>query len=245
MLSALKLYSARPDLPGPVESFMSDGGLTSNFPIHFFDDWLPSHPTFGLDLVPFPEGGHPGDHAPVLMPRGADSPRVPHWTSATNLIGFVRQIEDASRNWRDELQAELPGFRDRVCQIRLGAAEGGFNLSADPETVIRLAGRGRAAGREIIEKFDWHQHRFIRYLTLMEMLQDNFALLAERFGMYGDWLASGAPEATAYRAGRDGAWCVAAERATAQLIEHAPTGSRFDTGEKPQPEPAMRIGPRV
>lgn len=29
----------------------SDGGIASNFPIHFFDRWLPTHPTFGINLV--------------------------------------------------------------------------------------------------------------------------------------------------------------------------------------------------
>jgi Patatin-like phospholipase len=31
----------------------SDGGLTSNFPIHFFDSPIPTRPTFGLNLVDF------------------------------------------------------------------------------------------------------------------------------------------------------------------------------------------------
>jgi hypothetical protein len=218
LLSSLKLYSARADLPGPVESFMSDGGITSNFPIHFFDDWLPSHPTFGLDLVPFPEGGHGKDAAPVSMPSGPDAPRVPHWTNAKTLGAFLRQIEDASRNRRDELQAELPGFRDRVCQIGMAPGEGGFNLQADPSTVSSLMDRGRAAGREILDKFDWAQHRFIRYVTLMEMLQENFSLLSARFGDYRRWLASDASERIAAREGRGAEWRSDAERATALLI---------------------------
>jgi len=32
----------------------SDGGIASNFPIHFFDRWLPTHPTFGINLVQLP-----------------------------------------------------------------------------------------------------------------------------------------------------------------------------------------------
>ena len=245
LLSSLKLYSARSDLPGPVESHMSDGGITSNFPIHFFDDWLPDHPTFGLDLVPFPEGGHGRDAAPIFMPSGPDAPSVPHWTNAKTLGAFLRQIEDASRNWRDELQAELPGFRDRVCQIRMAPGEGGFNLQADPSTVNSLMDRGRAAGLEILEKFDWDQHRFIRYVTLMEMLQENFSLLSARFSEYRKWLASDASERIAAREGRSAEWRTDAERATARFIEHAPEAPAFDSGESPQPAPAMRIGPRV
>ncbi|MGZ4169637.1 MAG: hypothetical protein ACXVUX_19260 [Solirubrobacteraceae bacterium] len=214
-------------------------------PIHFFDDWLPGHPTFGLDLVPFPDGGRGEDAAPVWMPTGPDAVRAPHWTNAKTLGAFLRQIEDASRNWRDELQAELPGFRDRVCQIRMAPGEGGLNLQADPSTVNALMDRGRAAGREILEKFDWDQHRFTRYVTLMEMLQQNFSLLSARFGDYGRWLGSDASQPIAAREGRGAEWRKNAERATALLIDHAPAPPVFDAGERSDPEPAMRIGPRV
>jgi len=33
------------------ENWFSDGGISSNFPIHFFDAWLPSRPTFGINLA--------------------------------------------------------------------------------------------------------------------------------------------------------------------------------------------------
>jgi hypothetical protein len=244
-LSALKLYTARSDQQGPVESFISDGAITSNFPIHFFDEWLPGHPTFGLDLVPAPQTGGPDDDGPVFMPTAGDDRRSLHATNVKNLGGLLRQIEDATRNWRDELQAELPGFRDRVCQIRMAPGEGGFNLGADPDTIGKLLERGRAAGREILATFDWDQHRFIRYLTLMEMLQQNLSLLADRFGEYEEWLSAGAPEATMYRAGRDAAWCAAAAKATAALLQSAPGEPSFESGEQPLPPPTMRIAPNV
>jgi predicted acylesterase/phospholipase RssA len=37
-------------------NWFSDGGICSNFPIHFFDTWLPQRPTFGIKLTAFPEG---------------------------------------------------------------------------------------------------------------------------------------------------------------------------------------------
>src|SRR4029077_18943429 len=58
LLSAVPLYAAnfeREPKEGkyPLEAcWFSDGGLTSNFPIHFFDAPLPLRPTFGIDLVP-------------------------------------------------------------------------------------------------------------------------------------------------------------------------------------------------
>jgi hypothetical protein len=36
-------------------NLFSDGGICSNFPIHFFDAWLPRRPTFGINLTAVPE----------------------------------------------------------------------------------------------------------------------------------------------------------------------------------------------
>lgn len=35
-------------------NWFSDGGICSNFPIHFFDRWLPTRPTFGIKLAALP-----------------------------------------------------------------------------------------------------------------------------------------------------------------------------------------------
>ncbi len=35
-------------------NWFSDGGISSNFPIHFFDEWLPIRPTFGINLISLP-----------------------------------------------------------------------------------------------------------------------------------------------------------------------------------------------
>jgi predicted acylesterase/phospholipase RssA len=37
--------------------WFSDGGICSNFPIHFFDNWLPRRPTFGISLTDLPQDG--------------------------------------------------------------------------------------------------------------------------------------------------------------------------------------------
>jgi hypothetical protein len=36
-------------------NWFSDGAICSNFPIHFFDSWFPTRPTFGINLVSAPE----------------------------------------------------------------------------------------------------------------------------------------------------------------------------------------------
>ncbi|MDJ0513311.1 MAG: patatin-like phospholipase family protein [Methyloceanibacter sp.] len=59
LLSAVPLYAANFEAPTtddgkfPLQRcWFSDGGLTSNFPLHFFDSPLPSRPTFGINLIP-------------------------------------------------------------------------------------------------------------------------------------------------------------------------------------------------
>ena len=37
-------------------NWFSDGGLTANLPVHFFDSPLPTRPTFAIDLAPFAPG---------------------------------------------------------------------------------------------------------------------------------------------------------------------------------------------
>jgi hypothetical protein len=63
LLSAVPLYAYdqeaecefREQHP-PARCWFSDGGICSNFPMHFFDSPLPRWPTFGITLVPKPEG---------------------------------------------------------------------------------------------------------------------------------------------------------------------------------------------
>ncbi len=42
-------------------NWFSDGGICSNFPIHFFDGTLPRRPTFGITLTSMPENAVSGD----------------------------------------------------------------------------------------------------------------------------------------------------------------------------------------
>jgi predicted acylesterase/phospholipase RssA len=63
--SAIPLYTIKPTAFEKVArtrlaeddlqiNLFSDGGITSNFPIHSFDRWLPTRPTFGITLAPMP-----------------------------------------------------------------------------------------------------------------------------------------------------------------------------------------------
>ena len=75
--------------PGVIRcAWFSDGGITSNFPIHFFDRPLPRWPTFGINLGPFPPGREPDldqaenvwsptDNAGGILPRWSGIDGVP------------------------------------------------------------------------------------------------------------------------------------------------------------------------
>lgn len=60
LLSAFPLmtpdFGGKPAADGKIalrRLWLSDGGLTSNFPVHFFDSPIPAHPTFCLNLVDY------------------------------------------------------------------------------------------------------------------------------------------------------------------------------------------------
>ena len=87
LISAVRLYTISatcPQLDGIYcprrediqPNWFSDGGICSNFPIHFFDSWLPTHPTFGINLTALPKSAFsdlPEIERDVLRTLGAES----------------------------------------------------------------------------------------------------------------------------------------------------------------------------
>ena len=144
LLSALPLYQESA-LDTPRPNLFSDGGISSNFPVQFFDAWFPGRPTFAIDLAEYPAGD---DREVFMLPNPLD-PAVPRWDAVDSLPGFLSHIKDTAQNWRDTLQSELPGLRDRVCQIRFAKGQGGLYLDMDAATIADLVRRGRLAGETI------------------------------------------------------------------------------------------------
>jgi hypothetical protein len=71
----------------------SDGDLTSNFPIHFFDAPIPGRPTFGINLVPDTATMGEKGVEPVLEARRnpadvAQNPWLNVWMPTTNSTGI-------------------------------------------------------------------------------------------------------------------------------------------------------------
>lgn len=237
LLSAVRLHTRHSERSDVVETWLSDGGIASNFPIHFFDAWVPRFPTFGLDL----------------RPAGAEAEGGTRWTSVETTGRFLHQILDTMQNWRDTMQAGLPGYHDRVAPVALAAGEGGLNLDMDPAIIARLMARGADAGELLLRDFDWERHRFLRYLTLMQLLEANLHEAAPTFAAWAPDLACGVPSGAGdFLRGHDAAWCRAAATATGRLFAVAapwgvdpPPALGFERGSEPQPTPAMKVAPRV
>jgi predicted acylesterase/phospholipase RssA len=132
--------------------WFSDGGITSNFPIHLFDVLLPRWPTFGLNLEHRPGDVEPGDGV-HLAEQDSSPPTVPWSPLGSGAVGFARRILDTFLGWRDTMQAALPGFRGRIATVRQGAGEGGTNLFMPPEVIATLALRGYRAGEQLKTRF--------------------------------------------------------------------------------------------
>jgi hypothetical protein len=206
----------------PECCWFSDGGICSNFPIHFFDSALPRWPTFGIDLKPY----HP-DHpeTDVRMPQNNRGGILENWnrfdrattqhgvpmpdsvgpTNNGKLAGFLGAIVDTAREWRDNVQMRAPGYRDRIVHVSLSAVEGGLNLDMSSDRIRTLTDRGRVAGAQILSQYahpedestehiGWRNHQWVRYRNTMAVLQPMLREMAQAYrDGYGAMIRGGDP----------------------------------------------------
>lgn len=167
----------------------SDGGISSNFPIHLFDGLLPAWPTFGVLLEPKLPCRENMTYLPTQYfygwgerwDRFADEMKGP----TSRMGGYLGAIVSTMQNWNDNTLSRMPGVRDRVVRIRLNENEGGMNLNMDPKIMNIIAKRGAVAANELIARFapahgsgspavGWDEQRWIRFGVLLAMLQKRF-----------------------------------------------------------------------
>ena len=171
----------RSDAPARIAEFrecwFSDGGISSNFPIHLFDAALPLWPTFAIDLVyPNSDDRAPAERGPVFMPEHNAQGWQRTYQSigsrgaVSELVRFLFGIVATMQNWRDLLLARAPGQRDRIVHVALAADEGGMNLDMPDEVLQSIAAKGTAAG-ERFEAFAFDNHYWIRWRCLAAALQ--------------------------------------------------------------------------
>jgi predicted acylesterase/phospholipase RssA len=176
LLSAIPLYRLDRTLrldPQAMETprvcWLSDGGITSNFPVHLFDDLLPSRPTFGISLDGYDARRHGADR--VWMPTAAGGGIQRPIEPMGGLVAFAASILDSARNWQDSLQSVLPGYRERIVHIALDDTEGGLNLTMPAEVITNLAQYGDQAGKTL-SGFDFDEHRWRRFLSTYSALEE-------------------------------------------------------------------------
>lgn len=178
LLSAVPLYAADRsedhDNHALERCWFSDGGVCSNFPVHFFDSPLPRWPTLSLDLEAKPEGtppeilDQPGmvkDNADGIREKwnrfeysqkhvtGAAKPQQVEKSGAKKLLGLVGAFVTTMQNWSDQTQARLPGYRDRIARVGLTPKEGGLNLNMPEPRITALSKRGKLAADALIGRF--------------------------------------------------------------------------------------------
>lgn len=169
LIAAVPLYAVdRNGDQGVVRHLFSDGGITSNFPMHFFDALLPTRPTFGINLAS-PHPVHPDQL--TWLPKAALGGVIPRANPFDSVPGFAQALRDAIQNWSDNTQVTQRGYAERVVEIRLRPGEGGMNLQMPEEVIMALVLRGAEAGDQLLG-FEWDPHRVIRYRIAMTRLTD-------------------------------------------------------------------------
>jgi hypothetical protein len=194
LISAVPLWAFDRTLrePQPERCWFSDGGVSSNFPVHFFDAPLPQRPTFGIDL----DGFHP-DHP--RQPDEAQNVWLPSVGAANvlqtwhrfrpgegfgPLVDFANGLVRTMQSHVDTALTHQPGYRERIVHVHHQDSEGGLNLGMPADVVWTLARRGREAGRLLVHRFatdepdsSWSGHRWVRYRSALAALGE----LAEQF----------------------------------------------------------------
>jgi predicted acylesterase/phospholipase RssA len=169
------------------ELWFSDGGITSNFPVHFFDDAFPRWATVSLNLDVHP---HEAPHQDVWLPQDWDDVNIPVKALGPSGLGFGKAIFNTAMLWRDNLQSALPGYHNRIAQVRTSPGEGGTNLFMPREIIASLALRGALAGARLRTRFadegQWNRFRWLRLRTAMSNLENLRAGIQERRGFYED-----------------------------------------------------------
>lgn len=197
----------------------TDGGASSNFPIHMFDEAVPRWPTFGLWLdrvnpyqpgesvwLPKYQGQGWGDSWNRFDPEAAkEDERKYSRNSIKYLAGFLLGIASAGIDWRDRTSFRLPHVRNRVARLRLRSGEGGLNIAMPREKILEMAHRyGTRAGRLFVRRFAdvegqpsqaWREQRWVRMELLFNSLKERLAGLRTS----AEWAAHTMPMSDAIR----------------------------------------------
>lgn len=179
LFSAVPLYAVDYEADFPQRTLrrciFTDGGASSNFPIHLFDAAVPRWPTFGLWLgqrTPYPGAR---TNQPVWLPEysgegerdswnrfdpgsGVSGPGQPGSAGAQpgwgTLAKFLHAIVDGAKDWHDWTSLRMPHVRNRVARLLLEPGETGMHIGMPREQILRMADQyGTAAGKLFVSRF--------------------------------------------------------------------------------------------
>lgn len=241
------------DIPDPKirirDVLFTDGGLTSNFPITFFDSLLPRRPTFALSLDNLDPGMKP-DKGRVYLPHGAAGGAFWAIDAIKDLGAFVGAIMQVPRGWQDQMMSTMGAQRERVARVYLDpATEGGLNLGMPAALSRKLMGYGQVAGRKIVAEFDFDEHRWRRALVAYEKLERELEITHQTWNEagYGAWFEEYLPDVESYRE----VTLAQRHQIHARLGALAATAKKFDPpipGKDkhfPRPPGSLRIAPKI
>jgi predicted acylesterase/phospholipase RssA len=187
----------------PERCWFSDGGISSNFPIHFFDRLIPRWPTFAINLRPFRDDREEStDERLNTRMVEAEDQKVPDWWyripekrsllpyKDRRLADFLTSIGKTMQNRVDEAQMQVPGYRDRIAHVSMSKDEGGMNLSMEKEVIEKLIERGRLAAARLATAYTsapgvagvtWDSHRWTRLRSTLAVLEEMHARFADGY----------------------------------------------------------------
>jgi hypothetical protein len=274
LISVVPLWYIRDRRRAPAQLrrvLFSDGGISSNFPVHFFDTPLPRRPTFAINLAGFEAEEKPVKDDPsvsVVEPVPATGRAVETWKEIDSMFGLFISIKDAMQNWRDNSQARLPGFRERVIHVKLADGEGGLNLAMEKDKIVELNDRGRYAGTRLVELFSgapadqppvltesWDHHRWARLrvsLSALERLLRSFAVGYtelepgdEVTPRYETRIQRGTVKPYKFQSDAQQTFAIDTVQAYRELVDGWGNEQTLDDADRPHPVPALRLVPPV
>lgn len=170
------------------KAHFSDGGISSNFPIHMFDALLPTRPTFAFSLEDLL---HDSSKvlSRVILPQSASEGLGVQVKQISTLVDFGGQILNSAKDWQDQLLSEITGQRERIARIFLTNREGGLNLNMPPSVSRLLMLWGYEAGCKFTDgDFDFDEHKWRRLLVLYKHLDKNLEDIENIWGAgFGQW----------------------------------------------------------
>ena len=187
LVSAVPLWAFDRTLsdPKPERCWFSDGGVSSNFPVHFFDAPLPQRPTFGIDL----DGFHP-DHPwqpdeagtcgfPVSQRRRYSELASLPPGEGVGVLDFANGLVRTMQNHADTALAHQPALprahRPRPPPAERGRPQPRHAAGGRPRphaTWARSRTLARARIRVRAPSSAWTGHRWVRYRAAIAALAE-------------------------------------------------------------------------